>query len=149
MSTHQQLLYHIVFSTKGRKRLLNDVIRDDVFVYMAGTCNGLGGFAMEVGGYYDHVHMLVRIPARIAVSEFVGKVKSNTSKHLNESNRLAMPFAWQDGFGAFSVSPSNQDAVTRYIRGQMEHHQELTFEDEYLRFLKKHAVEFDPRYVLD
>ena len=71
MSTHQQLLYHIIFSTKGRKRLLNDAIRDDVFAYMAGICRNLKGFALDIGGYYDHAHLLVRIPAKVAVSELL------------------------------------------------------------------------------
>ncbi|WDQ15301.1 IS200/IS605 family transposase [Rhodopirellula sp. P2] len=149
MSTHQQLLYHIVFSTKRRKRLLNDSIREDVFSYIAGVCKRLDGFPLEVGGYYDHAHLLVRIPARVAVSDFVGKIKSNTSKHLNEGKALGVPFGWQDGFGAFSVSPSNKDAVSRYIGGQMEHHRKRTFEEEYLQLLLKHEVEFDERYVFD
>ena len=84
MSTHQQLLFHIIFSTKSRKRLLSDTIRDNVFAYMAGICKNLEGFALEVGGFYDHAHLLVRIPAKIAVSDFVGKLKSNTSKHINQ-----------------------------------------------------------------
>ena len=149
MTTHQQLLYHIVFSTKSRKRLLNDAIRDDVFAYMAGICKNLDGFALEVGGFYDHVHLLVRIPAKVAVSDFVGKLKANTSKHINQNNGSSLSFAWQDGFGAFTVSPSKKAAVGNYVRNQMQHHKELTFEEEYLEFLKKHEVDFDERYVFD
>jgi REP element-mobilizing transposase RayT len=149
MTTHQQLLYHIVFSTKGRKRLLTDAIRNDVFAYMAGICKNLDGFALDIGGYYDHVHLLVRIPAKVAVSDFVGKLKANTSKHINAKNRGILPFSWQDGFGAFTVSPSNQETVSNYVRNQMEHHQKLTFEEEYLSFLRKHEVDFDERYVFD
>ena len=149
MTTHQQLLYHIVFSTKNRKRLLSDAIRDDVFAYMAGICKNLHGYALEIGGFYDHAHLLVRIPAKIAVSDFVGKLKSNTSKHINEKSGSSLGFAWQDGFGAFTVSPSKKDAVGKYVRNQMEHHQKLTFEEEYLEFLKKHEVDFDERYVFD
>ncbi len=149
MTTHQQLLYHIVFSTKGRKRLLSDALRDDVFAYMAGICKNLDGFALDIGGFYDHVHLLVRIPAKIAVSDFVGKLKANTSKQINGSSRASFRFAWQDGDGAFTVSPSKKDAVGNYIRNQFEHHQTLTLEQEYLEFLKKHEVEFDERYVFD
>lgn len=128
MTTHQQLLYHIVFSTKNRKRLLNDAIRDDVFAYMAGICKNLSGYALDIGGFYDHAHLLVRIPAKVAVSDFIGKLKSNTSKHVNEKTRSSLNFAWQDGFGAFTVSPSKKVAVGKYIRNQMEHHHKLTFE---------------------
>ena len=79
MSTHQQLLYHIIFSTKNRYRWLTDGFRESVFAYMAGTAKELNGFALKVGGFYDHAHLLVRIPAKIAVADFVGKLKSSTS----------------------------------------------------------------------
>lgn len=149
MSTHQQLLYHIVFSTKNRQRWLTDGFRENVFAYMAGTAKDLNGFAIKVGGFYDHAHLLVRIPAKIAVSDFVGQLKANTSKHINDTCGLIRKFGWQDGFGAFTVSLSSKDAVHAYIEKQMEHHRKQTFEDEYLAMLKKHEVEYDPRYVFD
>lgn len=149
MSTHQQLLYHIVFSTKNRKTYLSDGFREKVFAYMAGTCRELEGFALIVNGYFDHAHLLVRIPAKIAVSDFVGKLKSNTSKHINDTSDIIRQFGWQDGFGAFTVSVSAKDQVYRYIENQMQHHREQTFETEYLSLLKKHEVEFDPKYVFD
>ena len=149
MSTHQQLLYHIVFSTKCRRRWLTDGFRESVFAYMAGTTKTLNGFAIKVGGFYDHTHLLVRIPAKIAVSDFVGQLKASTSKHINETSGLLQKFGWQDGFGAFTVSVSSKDAVYAYIENQMEHHKNQTFEDEYLTMLAKHQVEYDPRYVFD
>ena len=149
MSTHQQLLYHIVFSTKNRQRWLTDGFREKVFAYMAGTSNDLGGFAILVGGYYDHAHLLVRIPAKIAVSDFVGILKANTSKHINDTSGILRKFGWQDGFGAFTVSLSNKDQVFRYIQNQMEHHRAQSFEEEYLQLLNRHEVEFDPAYVFD
>ena len=111
MSTHQQLLYHIVFSTKNRQRVLTDRFRESVFAYMAGTAKELGGFALKVGGYHDHVHLLLRVPAKIAVSTFVGQLKANTSRHINNSSGTVKKFGWQDGFGAFTVSPSQKDSV--------------------------------------
>ena len=149
MSTHQQLLYHIVFSTKHRRRWLTDGFREDVFAYMAGTCRELGGFALIIGGYVDHVHLLVHIPAKVAVSEFVGKVKSSTSKHINDNSGVLRKFGWQVGFGEFSVSASVKNRVYRYIENQLMHHQGKTFESEYLGLLRKHGVEFDPKYVFD
>ena len=149
MTTHQQLLYHIVFSTKNRQQWLSDGFREKVFAYMAGTCQSLGGFPIVVGGYYDHAHLLIRIPAMIAVSDFVGKLKANTSRNVNETSGILRKFGWQDGYGAFTVSVSNKDRVKSYIENQMEHHQALTFEDEYVEMLKKHEVEYDPRYVFD
>lgn len=149
MSTHQQLLYHIIFSTKNRYRWLTDGFRESVFAYMAGTAKELNGFAIKVGGFYDHAHLLVRIPAKIAVADFVGKLKSSTSKHINESSGLIKKFGWQDGYGAFSVSVSAKDAVIAYIEKQMEHHKAQSFEDEYLAMLAKHEVEYDEKYVFD
>jgi REP element-mobilizing transposase RayT len=149
VSTHQQLLYHIVFSTKNRQRSLTDGFRENTFAYMAGTAKELHGFAIKVGGFYDHVHMLVRIPAKIAVSDFVGQLKANTSKHINQTSKLIRKFGWQDGFGAFSVSVSAKDRVAEYIENQMEHHSKQSFEEEYLMMLDKHEVEYDQRYVFD
>ena len=149
MSTHQQLLYHVVFSTSGRRRLLHDGMRDKVFAYMAGICRNLGGFALEANGFYDHAHLLVRIPAKVAVSDFVGSLKANTSKHVNEESGTLTRFRWQHGFGAFTVSRSMKDRVADYIRRQMEHHATQSFETEYLSLLAKHEVEYDERYVFD
>jgi len=149
-STHQQLLYHIVFSTKSRKPYLaNEDHRAKVFAYMAGIAKNLDGFALEIGGWVDHVHLLVRIPAKTAVSDFVGRLKANTSKHVNETSGLIKKFGWQEGFGVFSVSVSQRDNVARYIQNQVQHHEQETFEDEYIRLLDKHGVEYDPRYVCD
>lgn len=148
MAAHQQLLYHMVFSTKERRPLLqNDQFREDVWGYMAGVAKNLHGFAIRIGGYYDHAHLLVRIPAKVAVSDFVGKLKANTSKHINESRDAGMKFHWQDGYGAFSVSPSQQDAVVAYIDRQVEHHRKQSFQDEFLKILKRHEVDYDSKYI--
>ena len=148
MAAHQQLLYHIVFSTKERRPLLqNDQFREDVCAYMAGIARNLDGFAIRIGGYHDHVHLLVRIPTRIAVSDFVGKLKSNTSKHINESRDTDTKFHWQDGYGAFTVSPSQQEAVVAYIDSQREHHRKQSFQDEFLSLLKRHEVDYNPKYI--
>lgn len=148
MSTHQQLLYHIVFSTKNRKPYLkDDKFRDEVFAYMAGTIKNLGGFAIKIGGYHDHVHLLVRIPAKLAVSDLVGRFKASTSKHINETTDSALKFGWQDGYGAFTVSLSQKRNVYKYIENQIEHHATEDFQKEYILLLKKHEVDYDPKYV--
>ena len=148
MSTHQQLLYHIVFSTKNRKPMLErESFRESVFAYLAGTSKALGGFALIVGGYIDHVHLLVRIPAKIALANFVGELKANCSKHINQTSGHNLKFGWQDGYGAFTVSPSQKQWVYRYIGNQMEHHSAETFEREYIQLLEAHGVEYDRKYV--
>ena len=149
-STHHQLLYHIVFSTKNRKAYLSsDRRREKAFAYMAGIAKNLQGFALEIGGWVDHCHLLVRIPAKLAVSDFVARVKASTSKHVNETSGLIEKFGWQDGFGAFSVSASQKERVAQYIRNQVEHHQRETYKAEYCRLLEKHEVEYDSRYMWD
>jgi REP element-mobilizing transposase RayT len=98
MASHQQLLYHIVFSTKERRLLLReDDFRDSVWRYMAGIASNLQGHAVRIGGYYDHAHLLLRIPGKIAVADFVRQLKANTSKHINEIQGSRSRFHWQDG----------------------------------------------------
>ena len=148
MAAHQQLLYHIVFSTKERRHLLKpDPMREGVWSYMAGITSNLGGHALRIGGYFDHAHLLVRIPAKVAVADFVRQLKSSTSKHINEANRPAAKFHWQDGYGAFTVSRSKVDAVVQYISGQMEHHGKRSFQDEFLKMLQDHEVDYDVKYL--
>ena len=148
MAAQTQLLYHVVFSVKDRRPLLqDDSFREATWAYMAGVCRKLEGFALIVGGYYDHAHLLVRIPAKIAVSDFVGRVKANTSKHINDSRDAVLDFHWQGGYGAFSVSPSRKQSVISYIENQMEHHRVNSFQDEFRLLLDKHAIEYDENYI--
>ncbi len=149
MTTHQQLLYHVVFSTKNRRRWLTDGFREDVFAYMAGTVKNLGGSAISIGGFFDHAHLLIRVPARVAVADFVGKLKANTSKHINDTSGLIRKFGWQDGYGAFTVSVSQKNRIIRYIENQVVHHSVVSFQHEYLSLLDKHEVEYDPETVWD
>ena len=149
MSTHHQLLYHIVFSTKYRHACLSAELRPKVCAYMVGVCKKLDGFALIINGHVDHLHLLVRIPTKISVADFVGKVKANSSKNLNDSKELDFAFAWQDGYGAFTVSMSNKDRVYQYISNQEQHHLKQSFQDEYLGLLAKHEVDFDPKYVFE
>lgn len=99
----------------------------------------------EIGGIEDHVHLLVRIPADLAVAKCINLLKSNSSKWVRERQE----FGWQNGYGAFSVSESNLSKVANYIRNQAQHHKRQTFEEEYLTLLRKHGVKFDPEYVFD
>ena len=147
MSTHQQLLYHVVFSTKHRKRTLANGFREEVFTYMAATCRELAGYALIVGGYFNHVHLLVRIPTKTAVADFVRQLKANTSKHINQTKRIVTKFSWQEGYGAFTVSVSNKDLIYQYIENQMQHHTRVTFENEYVGLLKEHQIDYDERYL--
>jgi putative transposase len=148
VASHQQLLYHIVFSTKERRPLLrDDDFRDSVWRYMAGVASNLSGHALRVGGYTDHAHLLLRIPSKIAVADFVRQLKANSSKHINDEQKAILKFHWQDGYGAFTVSRSKAEAVVAYIDSQVEHHRKSSFEEEYLKMLADHEVEYDPKYL--
>jgi REP element-mobilizing transposase RayT len=147
MSTHHQLLYHIVFSTKLRQRWLTADIRARLFPYLAGIAQSSGGYALQVGGIEDHVHLLLRIPAKVAVADAVRTLKANSSKWIHETYPQLREFAWQDGYGAFTISQSNVESVKSYIINQESHHQVKSFEDEYRALMERHQIEFDPRHL--
>jgi putative transposase len=138
-----QNLIHVVFSTKNRRKLIAKDKLARTWAYLAGICKKENIFVHEIGGVEDHVHMLIQLPPTIALSDAVQEIKTGSSKWLGER------FQWQRGFGAFSVSKSNVNAVIRYIRNQEAHHRKMTYEDEFIAMLKKHGVPFDPKYVFD
>ena len=99
---------------------------------------------LAIGGFEDHAHLFFHLPPTLSLSKVMLTIKANSSRWMREANRK---FAWQEGFSAFSVSASNRTSVVEYIRNQKKHHQRMTFEDELLKLLKKHGVEYDPKYV--
>jgi REP element-mobilizing transposase RayT len=111
---------------------------------MAGICKHQQMAAIAIGGTDDHSHVLFHLPKTLALSKAVQTLKVNSSRWMSEHG---MRFAWQEGYGAFSVSVSNTPAVANYIRNQEDHHRKITFEEEYLTLLKKHEIPFDPKYV--
>lgn len=139
--TYTKLIYHIVFSTKERIPLIAPEIRDRLYEYLGGVIRGEKGSLMEIGGMQDHVHILARFGAAIAVSEMLKRVKGSSSHWL--SRETGTWFAWQNGYGAFSVSESQVAAVRKYIQQQEEHHKRTSFEDELISLLRKHRIEFD------
>ena len=143
--THTSLLIHIVFSTQGHLSLLTKDVRPELFAYMAGLVKEKKGKPIIINGVDDHVHMLVALPPDISVSEAMRFVKANSSRWMKE--HFGKPFAWQKGFGAFSVSRSNMDTVAKYIRDQEAHHRKFDFRGEYVSLLDKNGVEYDEQYL--
>ena len=143
--TAGNLLLHLIFSTKDRRPLITAEIRTDLFAYLGGIIREMHGTALIVNGTTDHVHMLIRIRPAHATAEIARVVKTNSSRWLHE--KWNVRFAWQTGYGAFSVSESNAPAVSRYIAMQEEHHKKVTFKEEYVVFLKKNKIEYDERYI--
>jgi REP element-mobilizing transposase RayT len=145
--TYTNLLCHIIFSTRDRLAYLREDRRGDVFAYMGGIVRELGGVPLHINGPADHVHLLVRLPASIAVAEAVKLVKTNSSRWIHEKRILHRTFGWQTGYAAFSVSESKMDEVSRYIANQEAHHRKVSFQEELLAFLKKSKIAYDERYL--
>ncbi len=117
--------------------------------YLTGTCNNQQSPAITVGGVEDHVHILCRLSKTLDVSVLIRELKRESSKWIKEQDLALAEFAWQNGYGAFSVSPSHVDALKHYILNQEEHHGAESFQDEYRRLCAKYGLEIDERYVWD
>jgi putative transposase len=147
--TFARIHIHVIFSTKERRKLIAKEVRPELWSYMAGICHNRGIVPIAINGTDNHVHALFHLPTTMTVAKAVNLLKANSSRWMSERwmSKHGKKFAWQDGYGAFSVSESNTRAVINYIRDQEKHHRKRSFEDEYLAFLKRHKFEFDPKYV--
>lgn len=143
------VIVHIVFSTKDRFPFINPEIRSSLHAYLATVSRNAGCECYRVGGVADHVHLAVRLSRTITIADLVEALKTSTSKWMKTQSPDLDTFAWQRGYGAFSVAPGDLDAVVTYIANQEEHHRTKTFQDEYRAFLVKYGVDFDERYVWD
>ncbi len=149
MSTYTSLLTHVTFSTKRRQPLITPDVEARLLPYLGGIARQLGGTVLISNSVTDHVHLLVVLPPTIPISEAVGKLKGSSSKWIHDAFPEHRAFAWQRGFGAFSVSRSNVPGVARYIEGQKEHHRKVTFQAELVLLLRRHGIDFDDRYLWD
>jgi putative transposase len=145
--TAGNILLHFIFSTDGRRPLIKPEFRDDLFAYLGGIVREMNGAALIINGANDHVHMLIRVRPAHSAAEIARVVKANSSRWVREKH--SAEFAWQTGYGVFSVSESSVADVTKYISGQEEHHKKRSFQEEFVAFLKKNRVEYDPRYIWD
>ncbi|MHC4442729.1 MAG: IS200/IS605 family transposase [Planctomycetota bacterium] len=141
------LHYHIIFSTGDRKPLITRQFQQRLYDYIGGIIKHEDGQLLAAGGIADHVHLLATLHQQRAVSDIMRVVKSNSSKWIHETFSQQSSFAWQTGYGAFTVSYSNIDQVRRYIERQEEHHRTASFQEEYIAFLKRHGVKYDERYI--
>ncbi len=144
-----KIYVHLVFTTKHRNPLITVAIQDELFRYSGGICKGLECNPIQIGGYRDHVHILCLLSKKIALMKLVEEVKSHSSKWIKRKGSEFENFYWQNGYGAFSVNPTEIEVVKNYIINQEEHHKTKSFQEEFLGFLKKYNVEFDERYVWD
>ena len=146
-----QIYVHIVFSTKDRKPWLrDDGIRAELYAYMATILRDrVDSPAIIINGVEDHVHSLIRLSRKFPVMKILQESKGETSKWLKRQPAVAGDFAWQAGYGAFSVSASMLEDVKRYIQNQQEHHKRMSFQDEFRELCRRHGLELDERYAWD
>lgn len=140
---------HIVFSTKYREPSIRPPYDQELYAYLGKICRALESPALKIGGYFDHVHILCMLSKKIALMKLLEELKSHSSKWMKSKDESLQHFYWQNGYGAFSVNPSEVGAVEAYISRQHEHHRLKGFQDEFRLFLKKYQVEYDERYVWD
>lgn len=138
---------HIVFGTKHRKPIIREYIEQELHSYLGGICNHLECQVIIVGGYTDHIHILCLLSKKITLAKLVQEIKCNSSKWIKTKGSEFSNFYWQDGYGAFSVNPSEIEVVKKYIANQKEHHSKKTFQKEYIAFLEKYEIKYDERYV--
>jgi putative transposase len=139
---------HIVFSSKHRKPFISTEIQPRLYEYIGGLIRNHGRSLIAAGGMPDHIHLLISLGRTLSIADAVRIVKANSSGWIHD--KLRMPaFAWQTGYGAFSVSVSNLDQVKSYIADQAEHHRRISYQDEFREFLRRHGIEWDERYAWD
>jgi REP element-mobilizing transposase RayT len=145
-----QVYLHLVFSTKHRRPFLrDDDLRTQMHKYLGGACRNLESPSLQIGGVEDHIHILCRLSRKLSVSELVAELKRESSKWIKTKEGCQADFHWQDGYGAFSLSPSHVEALTEYIGGQADHHRRESFQEEFRRLLQKYEMPCDERYVWD
>ena len=142
--SYTNLIFHIVYGTSERRPFIDEEFQPRLYEYVGGTIRGLKGISLEIGGVEDHIHILAKLPPTITVSDFLEKLKANTSKWAKSVRR---GFGWQDGYAAFTVSESQVERVRQYIQNQRKHHAKSSFRDELIALLEAHGVKYDPNRI--
>lgn len=143
------IVLHVVFSTKHRERTITDSIRFRLHAYMAEVGRDMGCTIHRIGGVPDHVHLAITLPRTLTVAEFIKKAKTTSSAWIKDQGREHLGFAWQTGYGVFSLSQSHLPALIGYIDGQEDHHRTITFQDEYRLLLAKNGISVEETYLWD
>jgi putative transposase len=147
MATYTKLIYHIVYSTKNREKVLIQEHKRELFKYIWGIIENKKCHLYRINGVEDHLHILVSIRPNMNISAFVKDLKLSTNEWIKERDLFPKFSGWQVGYGAFTVSEYKKDGLIKYIKNQEEHHKKITFEDEYRALLKEHGIEFEEKYL--
>ena len=143
------VIVHFIFSTKDRLPCLSTSLRPPLLAYLATVARNAGCECYRAGGVADHVHLAVRLSRTMSIADLVEELKTSSSRWLKTQEADLHAFAWQRGYGSFSVGPRDLDAVIAYVADQEEHHRTRTFQEEYRAFLDKYGIAYDERYVWD
>ena len=143
------VIIHAVFSTKDRRACIEPSVRPHLHKYLATVARNIGCECYRARGVADHVHLAIRLSRTIAIADLIEELKTSSSKSMKSDLAQVSDFAWQRGYGAFSVAPRDLDALLGYVDNQEEHHRTRTFQDEYSAILNQYGVEYDERYVWD
>jgi putative transposase len=146
-NTYIQIYIHIVFAVEGRQNLINAEHNDELQKYITGIVSAQRQKLIAINNMPDHLHLLVGLRPDSSLSDLIGDVKTGSSNFINKKRWVAGRFSWQEGFGAFSYSRSQLDAVVRYIKNQQNHHARKSFREEYVELLEKFEVDYDPKYI--
>ncbi len=141
-------IYHCVWSTKQRRQLITPELQERLWPYIGGIAKQNRMKALAVGGVEDHMHVLLSLPSTLSVSKALQLIKGGSSKWIHDTFPALRDFGWQEGYGAFSIGITQVDDTIVYIERQAEHHRKRSYQDEFLAFLQRHAIEYDPRCVL-
>lgn len=145
--TYNSQLMHCVFSTKERRQIITPDLQSRLWPYLGGIARENKMKAIAIGGVEDHVHILLSLPSTLSISKAMQLIKGGSSKWIHDTFPQHQAFAWQEGYGAFSIGISDVDRTTAYIENQAAHHSRTGFKIEFVEFLKKNKVEYDERYI--
>ncbi len=145
--TYSSVLFHCVFSTRERAKIIPAELRSDLWAYVGGIARNHSMKALAVGGTDDHLHALLSLPPAMATAKAMQVIKACSSKWIRQRRRCPADFAWQEGYGAFTIGKSQVDATIAYINDQEKHHRVRSFQEEFLLLLRKHEIAYDERDV--
>ncbi len=147
MGTFSQIYIHVVFVVKHRFPLIKESWEAELYKYITGIVQNKGQKMLAINGTANHIHFLINIKPNCCLSDLIREIKKSSNSFIKEKRFTNLKFEWQKGYGAFSYSHSALDNVINYINNQKEHHREISFKEEYLKFLKKFKIEYNKDYI--
>lgn len=148
MSTYTQILYQLVFSTKGRERSLSESGQEKLNSFIWGILKNKKCHLYRIGGVEDHIHIITHIHPTVAVATLIKDIKFATTSFIKSEHLFPRFSGWQDGYGAFTYSISAKDNLIEYVKNQKEHHKKRNFKEEYIKLLEEHGIEYDERFLV-